>query len=312
MPSAPDPVLPNLPRTAISIPSIDLAAVYDRRYARDEIQYGNLTTLADLMGLTPVPHRHDGFLQIHLIEYGAFQLRLDADLFDAEGPAIFTTPPGVPHAFSFAPNVRGHVLTVRESFVKALLEKDPGLPVWDRISAACTEFRGIEANRQFAEIALSFRMLFREMSRREPGSDTVCGGLAAVIISQTLRAPKVAPSQGEETWRDLKQYRRFLQLVERHFADHWAVSRYASELGMTAWKLNEVCRTCGASTPKSVIHERLLVEAKRQLTFSEASVKAIAAALGFIDTAYFCRFFKRMTNESAQMFRHRIHRRNQP
>ena len=52
------------------------------------------------------------------------------------------------------------------------------------------------------------------------------------------------------------------------------------------------------------MQERLAIEAMRYLSFSGASVKEIAGRLGFSDPAYFARFFRRMTGQTASQFRH--------
>jgi AraC family transcriptional regulator, transcriptional activator of pobA len=51
------------------------------------------------------------------------------------------------------------------------------------------------------------------------------------------------------------------------------------------------------------IHERLLLEAKRDLAYAQLSVKEIALTLGFADAAYFTRFFTRHTGLSPRRFR---------
>jgi AraC family transcriptional activator of pobA len=51
-------------------------------------------------------------------------------------------------------------------------------------------------------------------------------------------------------------------------------------------------------TPLALIHERLILETKRELLLSEKSVGAIAAALGFADVGYFSRFVKQHTGKS--------------
>jgi AraC family transcriptional regulator, 4-hydroxyphenylacetate 3-monooxygenase operon regulatory protein len=294
------------------IPDLDLASVYDRRYARDDIQYGSLTALAEIMGRSPVPHRHDAFLQIQLVEQGSFELTLDSQHFRARGPAIFTTPAGVPHGFTLSPDVKGHVLTVRQTFVRSLVDKDRSLPVWDRILPSCVEFQGAEGRRQAREMALCFRLLYREMGRSEQGGDTLCAGLAGAIIALALRAPGHAERHDIELRKDLPQYRRFLQLVEQHWRKHWPVARFAGELGVTVWRLNEISNLCGGMPPKSVLRERLAQEAKRRLTFSDVSVKEVAHEIGFSDSAYFCRFFKRIVGQTPSDYRTHVLRRPEP
>jgi AraC family transcriptional regulator, transcriptional activator of pobA len=48
------------------------------------------------------------------------------------------------------------------------------------------------------------------------------------------------------------------------------------------------------------------LEARRRLVYSANSVSSIAAELGFKDSAYFCRFFRRRSGASPQVFR-RMH-----
>ena len=54
-----------------------------------------------------------------------------------------------------------------------------------------------------------------------------------------------------------------------------------------------------------LIHERLLLEARRNLAYSTRSVAAVSHALGFVDPAYFTRFFKQRAGLSPRAFRAR-------
>lgn len=52
-----------------------------------------------------------------------------------------------------------------------------------------------------------------------------------------------------------------------------------------------------------LLHERLLLEAKRQLTYTNMTIGQVADLLGFSEPAYFTRFFKRLTGLSPRDFR---------
>ena len=56
-------------------------------------------------------------------------------------------------------------------------------------------------------------------------------------------------------------------------------------------------------TPIKFIHERIIIEAKRQLLFTDKSIKALTFELGFEDIQSFSRFFKNCTNKSPKEFR---------
>lgn len=52
-----------------------------------------------------------------------------------------------------------------------------------------------------------------------------------------------------------------------------------------------------------VLHQRLLLEAQRDLTYTSLSVKQIAWSLGFADAAYFTRFFQRLAGRTPTQWR---------
>jgi AraC family transcriptional activator of pobA len=54
-----------------------------------------------------------------------------------------------------------------------------------------------------------------------------------------------------------------------------------------------------------VVHQRLLLEAKRNLIYTNMTVNQLAERLGFADPAYFSRFFRRLSGASPKAFRQR-------
>lgn len=291
-----------IPKKAGAIPNINLANVYDRKFAREDIQYATLSALAETLGRQSPAHRHDDFLQVHLISTGHFELMLDTVHSSATAPAIFLTPPTVPHAFSLSPNARGHVLTVRRNILLEAAEQDPSLPAPENLKPFCIEFRGESGRRQFREIALIFLLLQRELSEPRPGAVAICAGLSRAIVAMAIRITRHS-EQSASLRQDLIYYRRFLQLVDRHYREHPSIGFFAEKLHMTEWRLYDITATCAATTPKSILRERLLQEAKRQLAFSTVSIKEISAHLGYSDAPYFCRVFRRTVGQTPSDYR---------
>ncbi len=52
-----------------------------------------------------------------------------------------------------------------------------------------------------------------------------------------------------------------------------------------------------------MISQRLILEAKRELSFGALTVKEIAFKLGFRDASYFSRFFKKHTGQNPDGFK---------
>lgn len=100
-----------------------------------------------------------------------------------------------------------------------------------------------------------------------------------------------------------KLIRKFNLLVENHFREEHSVSYYAQALFKSPKTLSNLFALYNHKTPSQVIQERILIEAKRLLTFTEKPVKQITFELGFEDVAYFSNFFKKHTSRSPVEFR---------
>jgi AraC-like DNA-binding protein len=96
--------------------------------------------------------------------------------------------------------------------------------------------------------------------------------------------------------------RKFSLLVEGHFRQQHAVSYYADRLNKSPKTLSNLFALAGTS-PSQIIQERILIEAKRLLSYSSKSAKEIAYELGFEDAAYFSAYFKKHVAQSPLEFR---------
>ena len=97
--------------------------------------------------------------------------------------------------------------------------------------------------------------------------------------------------------------RKFNLLVEAHFRTEHSVSFYAQQLFKSPKTLSNLFGIYNHKTPSQVIQERILIEAKRLLCYTEKTVTQITFDLGFEDVAYFSNFFKKHTSLSPVEFR---------
>jgi AraC family transcriptional activator of pobA len=98
-------------------------------------------------------------------------------------------------------------------------------------------------------------------------------------------------------------FRKFNLLVEGNFNTEHSVSYYAHRLNKSPKTLSNIFCLYNNKTPQQIIHDRILIEAKRLLSYTSKSVKQITYELGFEDPAYFSNFFKRHTSLSPAEFR---------
>ncbi|MET3609532.1 AraC-like DNA-binding protein [Mucilaginibacter rubeus] len=97
--------------------------------------------------------------------------------------------------------------------------------------------------------------------------------------------------------------RKFNLLVENNYREHHTVAYYAQQLNKSPKTLSNLFALYNHKTPLQVIQERLIIEAKRLLYYTDKSAKEITYELGFDDAAYFSNFFKKHTSFSPTDFR---------
>jgi len=100
-----------------------------------------------------------------------------------------------------------------------------------------------------------------------------------------------------------KLFKDFSTLVEQNFRKLHSVTDYANRLGISPKSLTKHLQLLGAIKPSELIKNRIILEAKRQLIYSNESVKHIAFNLGFNDPAYFTRFFTKAIEKSPLQFK---------
>lgn len=97
--------------------------------------------------------------------------------------------------------------------------------------------------------------------------------------------------------------RQFNLLVEKHFREKHQVKDYADLLFKSPKTLSNVFHKYGEKTPLMVIHDRILLEAKRLLLFSDETLEEITYRLGYTDSGHFSKFFKKNEGASPRQFR---------
>lgn len=102
---------------------------------------------------------------------------------------------------------------------------------------------------------------------------------------------------------DLDAIRNFNLLVEKNFRKLHQVQDYSALLHKSPKTISNLFSKHGGKSPLEVIHDRLLLEAKRLLMYTDKTTKEIAYELGFSDIPNFSRFFKKSTQLSPSNYR---------
>lgn len=204
----------------------------------------------------------------------------------------FLPPPSVAHSFITDPNCEGHVLTVQQNIVWSLLED--GFQIQNFIPI-CLQRSVLEPKFQdiMDQIEKYLHLLKLEFEANQEGKNLALKSLINLIFLNVLRLSDAAPLRIKNCKNELSIFRKFNELIEDHFMEHWSLTEYASHLAITEARLNEICKRLADISSKKLIYDRQMQEAKRLLIFTDDSINEICYQLGFKDPAYFSRFFQR-------------------
>jgi len=108
---------------------------------------------------------------------------------------------------------------------------------------------------------------------------------SARLIKKTLPDPKLANEK-------VDIIRQFNILVEKHFKEKHFVSDYADMLNKSPKTLSNLFGKYSKETALTSINNRILLEAKRLLLFSDKTSTEIAYELGYKEPGHFSKFFK--------------------
>lgn len=95
----------------------------------------------------------------------------------------------------------------------------------------------------------------------------------------------------------------YTKLINEHYLTENQIGFYASELGITTEELYRKCKEVLQLSPKEIIQNKVLGEAKRLLKNEEYSVQQIAYHLGFSDDSSFIKFFQKRMKMTPRRFR---------
>lgn len=288
------------------IPNIILGQDYDRRYVDALIHYDELNNLATFFGRDMPVHRHAQYLQIHFINSGQISFHIDDKIYQTHGASCFLTPASVPHSFLTEAEATGHVLTIHQSVIWDLLKDGLQQALdTDLSEGRCVYQAGLTEDKQaqWALLTQTIETIRQEWRWDNPEKPLVLLSLVRYLIIQIVRLSADQLDSLTVAHADLQLFHRFSALIEQHFKQHLKLTEYLNTLGVSESRLGQICLRISNRSPKKLIHDRMIQECKRLLTFTTLSSSDICYALGFTDPAYFSRFFKRHTGMTTQIYR---------
>lgn len=127
--------------------------------------------------------------------------------------------------------------------------------------------------------------------------------LKHLIIKTTRIAKQQSESYQQFPDEKMDLVRRFSLLLEGAFRQAHGVSFYAQALNKSPKTLSNIFALLKQPPPSKLIQNRIILEAKRYLRYTDKSSKEIAFELGFESPAHFSRFFKMYAGANVSAYR---------
>lgn len=152
-----------------------------------------------------------------------------------------------------------------------------------------------------AKLSFIVESIIEELSQESTAQYDMLQSYLKQFIINAVRIKKEHHIIQEES--ETRLFKDFSVLVEQNFKSLHSITDYANRLGVSPKSLSKHFQKIGTTTPSSYLKNRIILEAKRQLFYSNKTVKEIAFELGFNDPAYFTRFFTKATQKSPLQFK---------
>jgi AraC family transcriptional activator of pobA len=267
----------------------------------DCLHYEAVAVRGEEMHWTIPAHRHEGLHQFQLLASGAMHGVIDGQDFACEAPALLLLAPGSVHGFTYTPDAVGHQVTLPTATLRewlggsALAETALGSSF-----VVSGEAAGID------ETLRLFEALAREFRADQPGRVHSLQAHATLLAVQFLRQRGEQHAAGQARGARDTLVQRYRALLEAHYRTETALAFYAEALGVSADHLSRSCRNVAGQSAQELLHERVMLEARRLLAYTPAPVAHIAAELGFADPAYFSKAFARCVGHTPSAYRNLV------
>ncbi len=274
------------------IPHYGLYGETDLNPALEPLHVETIEARSRAHGWKIQPHRHAELWQLMWVRTGGGTLRVEHETLGFAAPRLLAIPPGVVHGFEWSPKTDGYVLMASQAFMD-------GAPVEPGLLDAVINAPPAPTDDPTA----AFEGLLAAFATGGPGRSSAMTGYAFVALSSFARAAAARLAAGPGRGPQGEIVQRYRALLEQDFRRQPLIGDFCERLGVTPTRLTRACLATTGATPLNMLHARLMLEARRLLTYTTLSAAEVGYGLGFTDPAYFSRFFRLREGASPAQWR---------
>ncbi|MDX6021589.1 helix-turn-helix domain-containing protein [Scandinavium sp. V105_16] len=245
-------------------------------------------------------HQHVELVQLLYLHKGEACIEIEGETRVVKEASIQVVPSLCVHGFRFSPGTQGYVLSLALPLLSRF-ENQFGRQLAVLNQPHCVSVKGSRAH-----IRTLFSTLLEEYQQNNDARELMLHAmLSALLVWINRQCQSVTPAE-DRAERRRAVMQQFARLIESHYREHLQMSEYAHAVGLSVTHLNYLCREFHNCSALNVLHQRLMLEAKRSLQYTSMSITQLSDYLGFSDATYFSRFFRRYAGVPPKLFREKI------
>ena len=245
------------------------------------------------------------FNLIYLLKGGEHDVQLGAEERWLRPNDLVIVPENTVYASRYIHQCTGYCIHFRTEFIQPLLKGSlaADFPYFDLEAEHIVNVTDEES----ALLQQAFRDIINEHDRFSHEKDHVLRNLIHILLLRVrgIHQPH-AHKLKEGATRGAEITNRFKRLVEKNFIERRQVSWYAGQLHVTPKHLGDVVKESIGRTPRQVIADVLMLEAKVLLGSTDLSISQVAQRLHFDDQAHFAHFIKQRSGMSPTKLRTKL------
>jgi AraC family transcriptional activator of pobA len=252
---------------------------------------------------TKLPHKHNYYEMCFFTE-GDGEHEIDFINHPITSPSIHFIRPGQVHLIKRGEVYKGYLVVFSEEFFNLRfqnLEIIPGYPLVTNLENG--PILDLNDN-MFVEFHQLIKCIENELVESDADSqEIIISYLKIFFLKLRQNFLKLVTTQNKTAGTMKNTVYRFNQLVDKYYDQIHHVKEYAELMGESPVQINRAIKAVTGKTSSELIIERLILEAKRLLLFSDLSNKEVAYKLNYEDPSYFARIFRKKTGYTPSGFR---------